>query len=330
MTAPAAAGVDEELITPDGMTRRRFDSMGTSVSVLVPVEQAAEADEVRRTFATWHATCTRFDPDSELSRLNQAAGTAVVVGELLFDVLVTAQRAARATDGLFDPTLLRPLEEIGYDRDFAEIAGGVAAGPDRGMSATAARATGGRAADGWATGGWRHLTLDPATRVVYLPLGCGIDLGGLAKGMAVDAALAILADRGVTPAAVDAGGDLAVLGEPPGARAWPIAVEGPRGSHVISLPSGALATSSAARRRWNQGPVVRHHLVDPRTGLPSNAPLWSVSVAARSCAQAEVAAKAAFLLGPDDGARFLTERGLAGLFLTPEGHELRVGPWVSA
>src|SRR6185437_13177187 len=144
-------------------------------------------------------------------------------------------------------------------------------------------------------------------------------LGGLAKGMAVDAAIALLADRGVATAAVDAGGDLAVRGLPTGASSWPIAVDAPSGSHRLSLVRGALATSSVARRRWRQGSVERHHLIDPRTGSPSDAALWSVSVAAPTCAQAEVAAKAAFLLGLDDGARFLAERGLSGMFVLPDG-----------
>jgi thiamine biosynthesis lipoprotein len=314
MAAVLPAGV-EELALPDGMARSGFESMGTSVSLLLPIVRAAEADAVRRIFADWHAVCTRFDPDSELSRLNRAAGTPFVVSELLLRVLTTARQAARATDGLFDPTLLGPLEAIGYDRDFASIADGVAAPREDVRNAT---------------GGWRAMTLDPATRIVCLPPGSGLDLGGIAKGMAVDDAISFLAGRGVTSTAVDAGGDLAVLGLPPGGRAWPIAVDGPDGPHLVSLPSGALATSSTARRRWRQGPLERHHLVDPRTGLPSEAPVWSVTVAAPSCTQAEVAAKAAFLLGPDAGPRFLDERGLAGLFLLPDGRELRAGPWVAA
>jgi thiamine biosynthesis lipoprotein len=315
VAAPAPAQLDQELITPNGMVRRGFESMGTSVSLLLPDDRAAEAFEVERVFATWHATCSRFDPDSELSRLNRAAGRPVIVGQLLLKVLVAARRAAVATDGLFDPTLLRSLEAIGYDRDFAEIG-------DQAGSRLAGEPP--------ATGGWRAMTIEPTTRTVCLPPGSGLDLGGLAKGMAVDAALAGLAARGVTAAVVDAGGDLAVLGMPPGSNAWPVAVEGPHREHLVSLPFGALATSSTARRRWRQGHADRHHLIDPRTGVPSDSPIWSVTVAAASCAQAEVAAKAALLLGVDDGARFLADRGLAGLFIGTGGDERKAGPWTSA
>ncbi len=290
--------------------------MGTTVTVLLPQARGAEATRVEQLFATWQAICTRFDPLSELSRLNAARGEPIVVSELLFHVLSTAIQAASATDGLFDPTLLRSLEAIGYDRDFEVLAAGA---PAR-LAPTSAVP---------ATGGWRAIRLDAERRTAQLPAGVGMDLGGLAKGMAVDAAIADLAARGVEVTAVDAGGDLSVLGRPPGAEAWPISIEAPGHPRTISLRSGALATSSIARRRWRQGTLERHHLIDPRTGLPSTAGLYSASIAAPSCAQAEAAAKAAFLLGLVDGSRFLAERGLAGLLLTVDGTAHPVGPWAA-
>jgi thiamine biosynthesis lipoprotein len=315
MIAPAepSGPAIEGLVTPDGMSRHVFRAMGTTVSLLLPADRSAEAVGIQDVVAEWEATCTRFDSQSELSRLNAAGGRPRVVSALLFEVLWTARRAAEATDGLFDPTLLRSLEAIGYDRDFAVLVDEPPARGPRGPLPP--------------TGGWRGLELDRARRTARLPAGVGLDLGGLAKGMAVDAAIAHLATRDVGVAAVDAGGDLAVRGLPPGAEAWPIAIEAPDGARTVSLVSGALATSSIARRRWRQGAVVRHHMIDPRTGLPSRASLWSTSVAAATCAQAEVAAKAAFLLGPEAGSRFLAARGLAGLFLLPNGSERRAGRW---
>ena len=310
---PAAPGpAAEELFTPRGLSRHVFAAMGTSVSVLVPADRGIEATRIEQLIATWAAACTRFDPRSELSLLNAAGGRPRVVSDLLFTVLWTARLAAEATDGLFDPTLLRSLEAIGYDRDFAALAGAPVP-PMHGPIPS--------------TGGWRGLELDRGRRTVRLPAGVGLDLGGLAKGMAVDAAIADLAAREVTVAAVDAGGDLAVLGLPPGTEAWPIAIEAPDGARHVRLVSGALATSSIVRRRWRQGSVERHHLIDPRTGLPSKVLLSSTSVAAVTCAQAEVAAKVAFLLGPEDGSRFLDGHDLAGLFLLPDGSELRAGRW---
>jgi thiamine biosynthesis lipoprotein len=318
VTPPVAAPgpAVEELVTPGGLFRHVFHAMGTTVSLLLPQDRGAEVDRIEQLVAIWEATCTRFDPRSELSQLNAAAGQPRVVSDLLFKVLWTARRAAQATDGLFDPTLLRSLEAIGYDRDFAALVAETPASPRRGPIPS--------------TGGWRGLELDPERRTAQLPVGIGLDLGGLAKGMAVDAVIADLAARDVGVAAVDAGGDLAVLGLPPGAEAWPIAIEAPDGARQVRLVSGALATSSVARRRWHQGSTQRHHLIDPRTGLPSRARLWSTSVAAASCAQAEVAAKAAFLLGPKAGSRFLTGHDLTGLFVLPDGSERRAGRWLAS
>ncbi len=318
MGPPGAASgrTASELFTPQGLARHVFEAMGTQVSLLLPAERSAEGPRAERLVATWAATCTRFDPNSELSRLNATSGRRHHVSELLFNVLVVARQAAEATDGLFDPTLLPSLEAIGYDRDFDALAHGV---PGRPQDQTLP-----------ATGGWRAVDLDPDTRTAMLPPGVRFDLGGLAKGMAVDAVIAELVSRDVQVAAMDAGGDLAVLGLPPGAGAWSIAVDAPGGARRLSLASGALATSSRARRTWRQGSEVRHHLIDPRTGLPSTAPLWSVSVAAFTCAQAEVAAKAAFLLGRDDGSQFLASRGLAGLFLSAAGTESRAGRWLAS
>ncbi len=145
--------------------------------------------------------------------------------------------------------------------------------------------------------------------------------------MAVDAALAGLRRLGIDAALVNAGGDLAVCGLPPGADAWPIVVAGQESSHTLPLHHGAVATSGVARRRWRQGREERHHLLDPRTGAPARSGLWSATVVAARCAQAEVAAKAAFVLGPVAGAEFLRTRGLAGLLIGDDGACRRVGAW---
>jgi thiamine biosynthesis lipoprotein len=154
-----------------------------------------------------------------------------------------------------------------------------------------------------------------------------IDFGGIAKGMAVDAAIEQLKQAGIQPALVNAGGDLAVLGVPEQAQQWPIAVQGKKDAWTIPLHHGALATSGVARRHWQQGGLMRHHLLDPRTGLPARSGLWSVTVAASRCEQAEVAAKVAFLLGREQGSSFLQQHSLAALIVEEEGNWTAVGSW---
>ncbi len=231
---------------------------------------------------------SRFLPESELSQLNLRAGTMCVVSELLFTVMSRALAAAQATDGLYDPTLLNQLVRLGYDRTFDEL-------PTELPAAERSASPG---------GGWRELHIDQALRLVKLPPGIGVDFGGIAKGMAVDAALKQLHLEGIHTALVNGGGDLAVLGVPPLEKQWPIDIQGKTRSWVIPLQRGAFATSGIARRHWKQATHVRHHLLDPRTGQPAQSGLWSVTVAAARCEQAEVAAKVAFLLGREEGSEF--------------------------
>ena len=286
--------------------------MGTTISLLLPENQAEQGVQiVRDLFAVWEQTLSRFIADSELSRLNSAAGAPVAVSDLLYSVLATALTAARATEGVYDPAMLEQLEKIGYDRTFDAI----------------------RASDfdpiipGEPGGRWRGIKVNPIYREVTLPAGIKLDFGGIAKGMAVDAALERLREHGISPALVNAGGDLAVLGLLPTGDTWLIAVPGRERYWSLPLYHGAVATSGIARRNWRQGNIVRHHLLDPRTGLPAQSDLWSVTVVADRCEQAEVAAKVAFILGSRQGAEFLHKHSIAGLLVRKDGTWESVEPW---
>lgn len=302
-----------ELAVPGGMSSHRFRAMGSDIHVLVPGDHVrAAVGAVEELFAEWERVLSRFRPESELSVLNARAGTPVRVGPILLDAVEASLEAARATGGLFDPTLAHALLRIGYDRSFEQIgvAAPVANGPRGG-------------------GDWREVVVDRAARAVMLPAGSGLDLGGIAKGMAVDASLELLRGIGVEAALVSAGGDLAVLGLPPGSRAWSVLVGGDADGPLVPLVRGALATSGTARRRWTQGGVVRHHLVDPATGEPAVSGLREVTVAAGTCRFAEVGATAALVAGPRLGPGLLERLGLAGLLLTDAGAQIRVGRWPS-
>jgi len=286
--------------------------MGTTISMLLPESQAETgAQIVRALFSEWEQALSRFIPESELSQLNQQAGTPVAVSDLLYDVLATALTAARATEGVFDPAMLDQLVQSGYDRTFDDL-------PAVRFDPIIPGEPGGR---------WRGIKVDPIRRHVTLPAGIKLDFGGIAKGMAVDAALERLRQSGAGKAMVNAGGDLAVLGLPPAADQWPVAVSGRDRFWSIPLISGAVATSGIAHRHWWQGNTLRHHILDPRTGLPAQSDLWSVTVVADRCEQAEVAAKVAFILGSISGANFLREHRIAGLLVRADGTWETVEPW---
>ena len=286
--------------------------MGTTISLLLPEKQAELGAEIVRTlFSEWEQTLSRFLPDSELSQLNQQAGTPVAVSNLLYDVLATALTAARATEGVYDPAMLEQLEQLGYDRNFDDL-------PTNRFEPIIPGEPGGR---------WRGIKVDPIRRQVTLPRGIKLDFGGIAKGMVVDAALEGLLHSDIRSALVNAGGDLAVLGLPPDEEYWPVAVPGQKQYWTIPLHHGAIATSGIAHRHWRQGNVLRHHILDPRTGLPAESDLWSVTVVADRCEQAEVAAKVAFILGSKAGAEFLHKHRIAGLLVHEDGKWEAVEPW---
>jgi len=298
--------------TPTGMRREEFRAMGTTISMLLPdnqVEMGAEI--VRSLFSEWEQALSRFLPESELSQLNQKAGTPVAVSNLLYDVLATALTAAQATEGVYDPALLEQLEKLGYDRTFDDL-------PANRFDPIIPGEPGGR---------WRGIKVDPIRRQVTLPAGIKLDFGGIAKGMAVDASLENLHQNGISSALVNAGGDLSVLGLPPSDDQWIVAVPGQKQYWTIPLHHGAIATSGIAHRYWRQGNILRHHILDPRTGLPAQCDLWSVTVVADRCEQAEVAAKVAFILGSKLGADFLRKHHIAGLLVHEEGTWETVPPF---
>ncbi len=261
------------------MSPSSFRAMGVVILVGSEVEEARDA--VRRLVFAWDGIFSRFREGSELHRVNTSSASTLVVSETFARALRAALAAARATDGLVDPTLGAALVAAGYDRDFAQL------GEDA------------RPAGDPAPGTWRSVSL--TGRLLSRPPGVLLDLNGVVKGLVVDDALRLLPDG----CFVSAGGDLATNGQ--------VVVALPGGGS-IRLESGGLATSGATERRWLRGGVEQHHLIDPRTGRPAKSRWDQVTVAASSCLAADVAARAAFLLS-DDGPGWLDERGLPGRFL---------------
>lgn len=294
---------------------RRFRAMNTDIAVWLwnlDPQAGAILSQVEAHFAAVEAEMSRFRPDSGLSRLNRAAGKGPQpVSEELGTVVALALAAARTSGGVYDPTVLTALIHAGYDRSFELLAAGSTPGP---AAVTPTMAD------------WRRVEVDPTTSTISLPKGMGLDLGGIAKGWAVDQAVALLAGWG--EALVNAGGDMRSSGAP-GGTPWPVAVEDPfvpaRPGPVLGLERGAIATSSIGGRHWRQDGETRHHLIDPRTGRPSDSDLHTVTVLAPITVQAEVAAKVALILGSKAGKRHLEAQGLSGLLVERDGWEEQVG-----
>jgi thiamine biosynthesis lipoprotein len=253
------------------MQRRSFPAMGTQVELLLDAEPSAESEaafaRAEREFERLEALLSRFRPDSELSALNRSG--ALDAGDDLLIVTKLAVEARERTGGRFDPTVHDALVAAGYDRTFDEV--------ERDGEASPARPCGG------------EVRID-GSRIELAP-GFRLDLGGIAKGYAVDRACTLLAAAG--PCLVNAGGDLAGRG-----RLWPVGVETADGELTLGLEDGALATSGRDRRRWRRDGKEAHHLIDPATGTPAEGDLLRVTALAGTAADAEVLAKAIFLGAP--------------------------------
>ena len=273
------------------MNIRRFASMGCLVEIGGSTLHEAEA--IERLFHARDRQFSRFRRDSELSRVNRAPREVVVVSKTFAQMVERALKAARATRGLVDPTLAAALKSAGYDRDFDEL------------EARAEPVRRGR------PGRWR--TVRVVGRLLSRPIGLELDLNGVVKGHTVDEALGLLAGEGF----VTAGGDYA------GRGAFDVALPG---GGAVRVTRGGLATSGTTTRRWLRAGAWQHHLIDPRTGSPAETPWDEVTVSAGTCLHADIAAKAALLLGVD-GPGWLDERGLAGRFLAPDRSELLNENW---
>ena len=256
------------------IARHTFRAMGTEVELLLDGEPSDRFEAAEAEFERLEALLSRFRPDSELSRLN-AAG-ALDAGPDLLAVTETALAARERSRGRFDPTVHEALMVAGYDRSFELL---VPDGEDR--TALASRCGGRVDIDG------SHITLGRDVR---------LDLGGIAKGYAVDRAATILDEVG--PCLVNAGGDLAARG-----GRWPVGLDGT--DLVLELADGAIATSGRDRRRWRRGNDERHHLIDPATGRPAVTDLLHVTVIAPTAVEAEILAKIAFLGGDVEVPRVL-------------------------
>ena len=260
--------------------------MGTTVTLVTAAasrKRAAAAlthafDIVQRTFVREDQRFSRFRPDTEISRVNDAAGSWTTVSKPFLKVLLLALEAARVTDGLFDPTVLPALLAAGYVGDFDEVLAGarLALHPPE------------------PCGRWPEIEI--RGREVRLPAGVSLDFGGIAKGWTVDRAAKRM--RELLPwALVDAGGDLRLVGRAP-AGGLAIGIEDPhepsREVLRLRLERGALATSSVTTRSWGEG---RHHLIDPRTSEPAATGILQATVWAPTCSGAEMGSKWALLEG---------------------------------
>jgi thiamine biosynthesis lipoprotein len=284
-----------------------FAPMGTVVTFQIVGHGETEAQRAERADAVARATawfesiekcCSRFDPASELRQLTDRAGTAVRVSAMLYEVVRFALAVADASDGAFDPTVGTRMEASGFNRHHQTgnvTASQIAASDDV---------------------SWRDVLLDADAKTVTLRKPLVLDLGAVAKGLAVD-----VAARELEPFenfAIDAGGDLYLGGHNAAGERWSVGIRHPRSDglfETLHVSNTAVCTSGDYERK-SPADERAHHILDGRTG-ESAAELASVTVIAQSAMVADAFATAAFALGPSAGLEFLERNGIRGILVTP-------------
>jgi thiamine biosynthesis lipoprotein len=273
--------------------------MGTLVTIHV-VRPGADA-AVDRAFGWFHEIeerCTRFREQSELMQLTARVGVPVPASAILYEAVRFALMVAEESGGAFDPTVGQQMAARGFNREHrtGEVV----------RTATSAVED----------VSYRDVQLDEERKTIMLRRPLTLDLGAVAKGLAIDAAARELAP--FQDFAIDAGGDLYLGGSNPQGAPWRVGIRHPRrdGELIDSLrvTNQAVCTSGDYERQDAGG---GHHILDPRNGAPSHG-VASATVVASAAMLADALATAAFVLGPADGIALLHRMGVDGLIVTPE------------
>ena len=298
-------------------TRARFMAMGTLVEVTIfDHPQAAAESAITEIEALFGDLEKRWDPweGGDLAELNEKLGTGSKVRppDDLADLLLRASRIDEASGGLFEPSIGSLTRLWGFSNEESA--------PTRPPAAAALKEK---------LNAIRPLP-DLWIEDGYLQghQGVAIDLGGFAKGEAVDIAIGLLREKGIDNAIVNAGGDLRAIGRH-GDRDWRIGVREPRGEGVLAAihVSGdeSVFTSGDYERFFELDGRRFHHIIDPRDGYPSDGTM-SVTVIADSAALADAAATAIFVAGPLEWVRVAADLALTRVMLVDASGTIHMSP----
>jgi FAD:protein FMN transferase len=300
--------------SPDRVMVRSDMAMGTRITLTAWGDDEAlvarGAEAVFDEFERLDRLMTSWGDDSDVARINAAAGKAVKVSDEVLAVIERAQAASRSSAGVFDITVgaFRGLWKFDEDRD-----GTIPARAD-----VLARTK---------LVGYRNVVVDRKAGTVKLRRkGMRITLGGIAKGYAVDRAVAILHDLGLIDFILQAGGDLYVSGTK-GSRSWIVGIRDPRGPAdapfaVAGIQNRTFSTSGDYERAVVKDGKRYHHILDPRTGFPADQ-ARSVTVMAPDALTADVWSTALFVMGPDKGMKVVESMAdLEAVFVTADNEVL--------
>ncbi|WP_312470412.1 FAD:protein FMN transferase [Neobacillus sp.] len=284
--------------------------MDTLVDIQVVTEKSKEKmeEKINRAFTAFQKVeqaCSRFTPSSELMQACQIIGTPVEISPFLFEPLLLAIEIAKLTDGLFDPTVGKVMEENGFNRHY--LTGDLMESPSSDSVS------------------FHDIVLDLRARTLTLKKPLVIDLGAVAKGFAID--LAVNELKEFAGFVVNAGGDLFAGGVDEKGNPWKIGIQHPLQKdeimNTIEISDEAICTSGSYERRSPNRPDL-HHLMNPKTKHSPNE-LISCSVIAPFAMMADAFSTASFLLGANKGKRLIEELDMKGLLIKSDLQIVRAG-----
>jgi thiamine biosynthesis lipoprotein len=276
-----------------------FQVVGHDATASQRFDRVAAVERAVDWFRHVEAHCSRFDVNSEVGLLARCVGTPLHVTETLFQTVQFALALADESDGAFDPTVGRRMEARGFDREYRT---GAVVHTDIGAPDDAS---------------YRDVHLDVEQRTITLDRPLMLDLGAIAKGLAVD-----MAARELAPFenfAIDAGGDLFLAGHTADGNEWSVGIRHPRDAtallDTLRVSNAAVCTSGDYERT---SPTLddAHHIMDPHTGHSARH-VASVTVVAPVAMVADALGTAAFVLGPERGLALLERHGVEGMIITP-------------
>ncbi len=284
--------------------------MDTAVTVRV---FAADAEEIiDATFTAMKEVAQkadRFDPESEVSKINDPGGEPVQVSPEIFQIIESSLKWAQESQGVFDITIGSLVDVWGFSVQDPVV-------PSQKEIAAALDVV-----------DYEEVEVCPAGKTVKVPQGFTLDLGGVAKGFVVDRGMEVLKDLGIEAAYINAGGDIRVLGPKPDGSPWRIGIRDPRVSenssileeYIVQMATGSIVTSGDYERYFSYDSQRYHHLLDPRTGYPASV-LRSVSVVGPSAVEADIFSTLIFVLGNEAGREFIEKvPDYEALMVTVEG-----------
>ncbi|MFC1699793.1 FAD:protein FMN transferase [Candidatus Omnitrophota bacterium] len=238
---------------------------------------------------------SRFKSQSEISQINtKGEFEPVQVSPETIALIESSVEFSRQTNGAFDITILPLAQAWGFNQKEKDLPGQLLLQQARSKV------------------GYKNIKIDSLSQSVYLAHpGMKLDLGAIAKGYAVDQAVAVLKAADIDNALVNAGGDIYALGRPEKSRKWQVAVQHPRKKNVqltvLEIENMAVATSGDYENFIEYSGERFGHIIDPKTGASSAAGPLSVTVLSPDCLQADALATSIFLLSPDQGLKLVAE-----------------------